>query len=295
MNSIFQVKNLRKTYGKFLAVDDVSFEIQKGTCFGLLGPNGAGKSTTIECIERIINYDSGEILFEGEKVEDSTLVHFGIQFQETSLPAKLKVGEVLDFFRDLYPDARAKDELIELCHLAPFLNQFHDKISGGQRQRLLLAVALCHKPRFLMLDEPTTGLDPQARRNLWKLVKDIKKEGTTVVLTTHYMDEAFELCDRIGIMDKGKLIAEGKPSELLKQTFETSVVEIPSEVADLEKLQQKFRDVILGDKNFEITVKDLNQALAELAAMNLDLSGLNIRQKNLEDLFIHLTGKDLRS
>lgn len=295
MQPIFEVKNLKKSYGDFLAVDDVSFVIDKGSCFGLLGPNGAGKSTTIECIEQIISYGAGEILFEGKPVTEETLVHFGIQFQQTSLPAKLKVGEVLDFFRELYPNARQREELIELCHLKPFLNQFHDKISGGQRQRLLLAVALCHKPKFLMLDEPTTGLDPQARRNLWDLVKDIKKEGTTVVLTTHYMDEAFELCDRIGIMDKGKLIAEGRPKDLLKQTFETSVIEIPVEVVSLDSLKSKFDDVAKSDKVFELTVKDLNQSLALLAGMDLDLSGLNIRQKNLEDLFIHLTGKDLRS
>ena len=295
MDPIFEVKHLIKSYGQHKAVDDVSFQIEKGTCFGLLGPNGAGKSTTIECIEQIINYTSGEIIFEGEPVSEKTLVHFGIQFQETSLPAKLKVIEVLDFFRELYHFAMDRDELIELCHLNPFLNQFHDKISGGQRQRLLLAVALCHKPKFLMLDEPTTGLDPQARRNLWELVKNIKREGTTVVLTTHYMDEAFELCDRIGIMDKGKLIAEGKPKELLKKTFETSVIEIPSEVVDFKKLEEKFSDIHPSDKVYELTVKDLNSALAELASMELDLSGLNIRQKNLEDLFIHLTGKDLRS
>lgn len=289
---IFQVKNLKKSFGPLQAVKDVSFDINQGTCFGLLGPNGAGKSTTIECIQQIIKSDGGEILFDGEKVSEKNLHHFGIQFQDTALPHKLKVREVLEFFSELYGSPRSLDELIRLCNLEPFLEQFHDKISGGQRQRLLLAVSLCHRPKLLMLDEPTTGLDPQARRNLWGLVKDVLKTGTTVILTTHYMDEAFELCDVIGIMDHGEIIAKGEPKELLKKTFEETVLEIPlqSEI-DLSK---HFESSKVREKFVEVTVTDLNKALATLAELNLDLSGMNIRQKNLEDLFIHLTGQELR-
>lgn len=289
---IFQVKNLKKSFGKLQAVKDISFEIKEGTCFGLLGPNGAGKSTTIECIQQIIKNDGGEILFDGEVVSEKNLHHFGIQFQDTALPHKLKVREVLEFFRDLYGSKKSLEELIRLCHLGPFLEQFHDKISGGQRQRLLLAVSLCHNPRLLMLDEPTTGLDPQARRNLWGLVKDVLKTGTTVILTTHYMDEAFELCDEIGIMDHGELIAIGEPKELLKKTFEEIVLEVPFQGGI--DLSSYFNNTKLRDKFIEVTVTDLNGALAKLAELNLDLSGMNIRQKNLEDLFIHLTGQDLR-
>lgn len=289
---IFEVKHLKKSFGKLEAVKDVSFAIPKGKCYGLLGPNGAGKSTTIECIQQIIQKDGGEILFDGEAVGPKNLHVFGIQFQQTALPPKLKVKEVLEFFRDLYPNTRSMEELIELCHLEPFLNQFHDKISGGQRQRLLLAVSLCHKPKLLMLDEPTTGLDPQARRNLWNLVKDIIKTGTTVILTTHYMDEAFELCDEIGIMDHGKIIASGAPKDLLANYFEESVIEIP--LQERVDLSTEFDQVIKGERFYEITVKDVNSTLAKLAELNLDLSGMNIRQKNLEDLFIHLTGQELR-
>lgn len=260
----------------------------------MLGPNGAGKSTTIECIQKIITKDSGEILFEGKEVDKETLKNFGIQFQSTALPAKLKVIEVLEFFRDLYPNSKSVDELVNLCHLKPFLNQFHDKISGGQRQRLLLAVSLCHNPKLLMLDEPTTGLDPQARRNLWGLVKDIIKSGTTVILTTHYMDEAFELCDEIGIMDHGEIIAQGEPKDLLKHYFEETVLEIPKNDTNLTLLKSSFDEVHIGEKYLEITVTDLNSTLGQLAKLNLDLSGMNIRQKNLEDLFIHLTGQELR-
>lgn len=289
---IFEVKNLKKSFGSLQAVKDVSFSIDEGTCFGLLGPNGAGKSTTIECIQQIIKNDGGEILFAGEAVSEKNLHHFGIQFQETALPHKLKVREVLEFFSDLYGNTRPLDELIHLCNLTPFLEQFHDKISGGQRQRLLLAVSLCHRPKLLMLDEPTTGLDPQARRNLWGLVKDVLKTGTTVILTTHYMDEAFELCDQIGIMDHGELIAIGEPKELLKKTFEETVLEVP--LQDGIDLSAHFKNSFIRDKFIEITVTDLNKALAKLAELNLDLSGMNIRQKNLEDLFIHLTGQELR-
>ena len=289
---IFQVKSLKKSFGSLQAIKDVSFAIKEGSCFGLLGPNGAGKSTTIECIQQIIKSDGGEIIFNGEIVSEKNLHHFGIQFQETALPAKLKVKEVLEFFSDLYGSSRDLNELIKLCHLEPFLEQFHDKISGGQRQRLLLAVSLCHHPKLLILDEPTTGLDPQARRNLWNLVKDILKTGTTVILTTHYMDEAFELCDEIGIMDHGKIIAQGAPKELLKKTFEETVLEIPKQ--DNLNLHNHFSHVTERERFFEITVIDLNSALAKLAELNLDLSGMNIRQKNLEDLFIHLTGQELR-
>lgn len=289
---IFEVKNLKKSYGDLEAVKDVSFSIAEGTCFGLLGPNGAGKSTTIECIQQIITHDKGEILFDGQRVSKENLYQFGIQFQQTALPAKLKVREVIEFFRSLYTDTRSLEELTQLCHLGPFLEQYHDKISGGQRQRLLLAVSLCHRPKLLMLDEPTTGLDPQARRNLWNLVKDIIQTGTTVILTTHYMDEAFELCDEIGIMDHGKIIAQGEPKELLKKTFEETVLEIP--IQEEVDFNQHFERVIKREKFIEVTVTDLNSALATLAQLNLDLSGMNIRQKNLEDLFIHLTGQELR-
>ena len=294
MEKIFEIHNLTKTFGSKKAIDGISFSINKGDCFGLLGPNGAGKSTTIECIEQIIPYDSGRILYDSKTVDDSVLTTFGIQFQETALPAKLNVYEVLDFYISLYNNIQDINCLIKDCNLASFINQKHDEISGGQRQRLLLAVALANKPNLLILDEPTTGLDPQARRNLWELVKKVKLNGTTVILTTHYMDEAFELCDQIAIMDKGNIIANGPPKELLQKHFKSKVIELPK-IISLCDLKSLFDDIVEYDRFFEITVSDLNSAIKKMIEHNIDLASLSIREKSLEDLFLHLTGKELRS
>jgi len=293
---LLDVKNLYKTFGKVKAVQGASFQVMKGTCFGLLGPNGAGKSTTIEMIEKITNPDSGDILFKNHVLDNKYLNQLGVQFQQTALPPMLTVKESLEIFRNLYPHPKGLEELISLCQLESFLNQRHDKISGGQRQRLLLALALCHNPELLLLDEPTTGLDPQARRHLWDIVKDIKKAGKSVILTTHYMEEAFELCDEIAIMDNGKIIAAGTPKDLLAHHFKNSIIQIPL----TPKIQAKIDDTNLGeihlkDEFIEIHTENLNSTLKSLANMNLDLTGMNIRQSNLEDLFLHLTGKELRS
>jgi ABC-2 type transport system ATP-binding protein len=287
---ILEIKDLRKYYGDLKAVDGASFKVQRGTCFGLLGPNGAGKSTTIECIEMITQKTSGEILFNNELFKEATLEKIGVQFQETALPPKLKVRETLEFFSNLYSNKIDINELIKECSLEDYLDQFHDQISGGQRQRLLLAVSLCHSPELVLLDEPTTGLDPQARRNLWDLVRKIKKRGTTIILTTHYMDEAFELCDEIGIMDHGKLIALGTPKNLLSEYFKTVVIEIPNSNQSFD-LQDK---VTRGEKLTEIHTENLNKTLETLTAQSVDLTGMSIRQSDLEDLFLHLTGKELR-
>jgi ABC-2 type transport system ATP-binding protein len=289
-DTILEVKDLYKHYGSLKAVDGTSFKVERGICFGLLGPNGAGKSTTIECIEMITQKTSGEILFNNKPFKESTLENIGVQFQETALPPKLKVKETLEFFSKLYSSKVDIDDLIKECSLEEYLDQYHDQISGGQRQRLLLAVSLCHSPDLVLLDEPTTGLDPQARRNLWDLVRKIKKRGTTIILTTHYMDEAFELCDEIGIMDHGKLIALGTPKNLLSEYFKSVVIEIPKSQQSLELDDE----VIEGEKFTEIHTENLNKTLEQLTAQSIDLTGMNIRQSNLEDLFLHLTGKELR-
>lgn len=294
---VLEVKNLKKHFKRIKAVDGVSFFVKPGTCFGLLGPNGAGKSTTIECIEKITEPTEGEILFKGKKLDNHFLSKLGVQFQETALPPKLKVKEVLSFFRQLYPDSKPMEELIQLCQLEEYLEQFHDQVSGGQRQRLLLAVALCHDPELVLLDEPTTGLDPQARRNLWEVVRGIKKSGKTVILTTHYMDEAYELCDEIGIMDHGKLIAHGAPRKLLEENFKTVVIQLPKGKISEKVLKQLdvFHQVHEREDFIELHTENLNQTISELNKLDEDLTGMNIRQSNLEDLFLHLTGKELRS
>jgi len=216
MAAILEVRNLTKSFRSLTAVDDVSFAIPQGACFGLLGPNGAGKTTTIEIIENIKKPTSGTVLYKGKPRDREFAKQTGIQFQSTALMDYLKTREVLALFAQLYPHSQPIDYLIELCQLEDFLDTYATKLSGGQRQRLLLAVALVNDPEVLFLDEPTTGLDPQARRNFWKLIKNIKARNKTVVLTTHYMDEA-EYCDRVSIMVDGKIEALDTPKKLKEQ------------------------------------------------------------------------------
>ena len=216
MGALLEVIELVKTYGQIPAVKGISFMIEPGCCFGLLGPNGAGKTTTIEVIEDVIPPTSGQILFNGNPRAANFHDDVGIQFQSTALLGFLTVRETLQTFRNLYIRGANVDHLIELCRLEEFQHQYNDKISGGQRQRFLLALALINNPRLLFLDEPSTGLDPQARRNLWQLISSIKSEGKTIVLTTHYMEEAQRLCDEVAIMDYGKIIARGAPQDLIR-------------------------------------------------------------------------------
>jgi ABC-2 type transport system ATP-binding protein len=212
---ILEVRGLRKRYPQVEAVAGVSLAIAPGTCFGLLGPNGAGKTTTVEMIEGITPPSSGEILYKGAPVDGRFKLESGIQFQSTALQDFITVRENLAMFRAFYPRGMEVDELVRLCSLGEFLDRDARKLSGGQRQRLLLALALVNDPDVLFLDEPTTGLDPQARRNFWELVRGIKARGKTVLLTTHYMEEAHALCDRVAIMDRGRIVAEDSPGALL--------------------------------------------------------------------------------
>jgi ABC-2 type transport system ATP-binding protein len=214
---LIEVTQLVKKYPSVVAVQGVSFTLKAGTCFGLLGPNGAGKTTTMEMIEGITPPSSGEIRFKGQPITANFKERIGIQFQSTALPDFLTVREVLKLFRSFYQETTPLESLIELCSLGEFLDRDTQKISGGQRQRLLLALALVNNPDLVFLDEPTTGLDPQARRNFWELVRTIRKNGKTIFMSTHYMEEAEVLCDEIAIMDHGKIIAQGVPNQLLGQ------------------------------------------------------------------------------
>src|SRR5690554_2132445 len=215
MTYLLEVDHLRKHYGSLKAVDDVSFAIRPGICFGLLGPNGAGKTTTIEIIEGITAPTSGEIRYRGKPRDKSFAERCGIQFQATALQDFLTVREVLTLFASFYREPLPVTELIRWCDLGEFSEREANKLSGGQKQRLLLALALINDPEIVFLDEPTTGLDPQSRRNFWELITTIKRRGKTVVLTTHYMDEAEQLCDELIIMDHGRIIDQGSPRALL--------------------------------------------------------------------------------
>ena len=218
---VLEARGLVKRYpgATALAVDGLSLSVPEGVCLGLLGPNGAGKTTTVEMMEGILAPDAGTVLYRGEPIGAEFRARAGIQFQQTALPDHLRVGEVLDLFSSLYPRSLPRAEVVSLCGLEELLGRDARKLSGGQRQRVLLALALVNDPDILFLDEPTTGLDPQARRNFWELVRLVRSRGKTVVLTTHYMDEAYELCDEVAIVDRGRIIAQGEPDVLLKKHF----------------------------------------------------------------------------
>ena len=292
MPAVLQAHDLVKHYPRVRAVDGLSFEVREGTCFGLLGPNGAGKSTTIEMLEGLLRPTSGEVLFRGAPIGGHYRERVGIQFQNTALQEHLTTRENLRFFSALYPKRRALDELIALCRLEEFLDRDTSKLSGGQRQRLLLAIALVNDPEVLFLDEPTTGLDPQARRNFWDLVQGVKAQGRTIVLTTHYMEEAYLLCDEIAIVDHGRIIAQGSPAALLAEHFDDSVLELPAEEA--RKLGEDSGCKLKGDVA-EIHTPDINGSIAKLLAAGVSLAQLRIRPRTLEDLFLELTGRELRS
>jgi ABC-2 type transport system ATP-binding protein len=222
MENIIEVKNLKKDYGKVQAVKGVSFGIPKGLCFGLLGPNGAGKTTTIEMMEGILPPTSGQVLYRGEPIDERFREKVGIQFQSTALPEFITVKETLELFQAFYPAPRPLEEVIQICSLEDILDRDNRKLSGGQKQRMLLGLAILPKPEIIFLDEPTTGLDPQARRNFWELIEGIKKEQTTILLTTHYMEEAQILCDQIAIVDQGEILEKDTQKNSWKNTSTAS-------------------------------------------------------------------------
>ena len=293
MAAIIQVIDLVKRFDALTAVDGVSFSIESGKCFGLLGPNGAGKTTTIELMEGIKAPDAGEIYYHGEPLGKKFRDEAGIMFQTTALQEFVSVRELLVQFSRFYPRTATIDSLVEQHSLADFLHRDTRKLSGGQKQRLLLAIALINQPKILFLDEPTTGLDPQSRRNLWQRVREVKAEGTTVLLTTHYMEEAYELCDEIAIMDHGKIISRGAPDQLLAQHFDDVVVQLPA--ADISSRQAIDNlEISYREGSAHIVTSDVNSTVEKLLALGIPLGQLRIRARNLEDLFLELTGKQLR-
>ena len=291
---ILEVHNLVKQYASVTAVDGVSFAVPEGICFGLLGPNGAGKTTTIEIMEGILPPSAGEVRYQGQRLGPRSREESGILFQKTALQDFLTVRQSVALFRGLYQRGLEVDEVLRLCALEKLAERDNRKLSGGQQQRLLLAIALVNDPKVLFLDEPTTGLDPQARRNFWELVESIKAQRKTIILTTHYMEEAQLLCDEIAIMDGGRIIAQGAPQRLLREHFAEVLLELP---------RQEFPEVARGlplklidaSDRVEISTDDLDGTLRTLMAARVPLQNLRIRPANLEDLFLDLTGKELRT
>lgn len=293
MPTVLQVTDLTKHFGRITAVDGISFGVDSGTCFGLLGPNGAGKTTTIEMIEDITTPTGGEVFYKESPRAGSFREEVGIQFQHTALLGFLTVRETLQTFADLYTRPHDIDDLVRLCQLGDIQDRYNDRISGGQRQRLLLAMALVNRPELLFLDEPSTGLDPHARHELWKVVEQIKAQGKTIILTTHYMEEAARLCDQIAIMDFGKIIAQGTPDDLIRTTCGGASLTLPKNQLETVKpgLAYSYRE---SGERVELFPDDIHACLAELIEMDVDLTEMSVRSPNLEDVFLTLTGRQLR-
>lgn len=293
MIPLLEIVDIHKHFQRLRAVDGIRLSISKGICFGLLGPNGAGKTTLIEIIEDIIAPTAGTILYKGKRRAAPFRQEVGIMFQQTALLSFLTVVETLMTFSRLYDTTETIDYLIELCHLGEVKDQLNDRISGGQKQRLLLALALLNRPELVFLDEPSTGLDPQARRNLWDIITAVKAQGRTIVLTTHYMEEAQKLCDDIAIMDKGRIIARGAPHDLIQTHCRRATLSIPTKQfpQKIDDLQGFIRQ--RGDRT-QIRTEDVNALIERLLSLGVDMRGVNVISPTLEDVFLKLTGRRLR-
>jgi len=302
-----RVRNLRKAYKDVVAVDGLDLEVRWGECFGLLGPNGAGKTTTIEICEGLTAADSGDVEVLGMRWNaHSTELRqrLGIQLQETQLSEKLTVVETVRLFRSFFRRGPEAAEVIALVQLDEKRKSRVGSLSGGQKQRLALACALVGNPDFLFLDEPTTGLDPQARRQLWDLIEQFKLAGRTILMTTHYMDEVERLCDRVAIMDHGKAIAAGTPRELIGSIVAEQLVEFSAggaagalDVSALGRIAG-VREVRAENGNVRMQVTELHQAvpalLDELDRQGVPITELRTHSASLEDVFVILTGRHLR-
>ncbi len=309
MPAAIECRDLRKTYdGKVEAVRGLSLQIEAGECFGLLGPNGAGKTTTIEILEGLLDPTSGEVTILGhtwQKNQREVREWLGISLQETRLSEKLTVRETIELFASFYREPRSADEVLDDLQLGEKADAMVGKLSGGQRQRLAVATALVGNPRILFLDEPTTGLDPQSRRQLWDIIRNFQRGGGTVLLTTHYMDEAERLCDRLAIVDHGQIIAEGTPSELIERLGGHHVVEFEASgnssdgaaldawraLPGVESVRHDNGLVSLTVREPHLTIPALLDAVEKHGSQLLHLT---TRQASLEDVFVNLTGRHLR-
>jgi ABC-2 type transport system ATP-binding protein len=303
-SSALQVRGLRKTYPGVVAVDGLELDVRRGEVFGLLGPNGAGKTTTLEMIEGLTAPDAGGIRVLGlDWGRDGRAIRsrIGVQLQSTSLFNKITPREALALYGSYYPRRRNALELLDLVQLRDKADAWHMTLSGGQMQRLALALALVNDPELVFLDEPTTGLDPQARRGLWDVVRRIKEEGRTVILTTHYMDEAEVLCDRLAIMDHGRLLTEGSPMGLIRSLAIPSVVELAFDGAapGPAGLEASLGMAVAAKGDlWEIPTPDpktlLPRLLEAAESLQVPYRQIHVRRATLEDVFLHLTGRSLR-
>ncbi|MBN2556229.1 MAG: ABC transporter ATP-binding protein [Anaerolineales bacterium] len=300
---VIEVCNLHKRYGKLVAVDNLTFSVEEGEIFGMVGPNGAGKTTTIECIEGLRTAEGGEIRLIGMdplKEHHQLVEKMGIQLQESGLPPRLRVGEALDLFASFYPDSADPGLLLETLGLTDKRRSLFAKLSGGQKQRLFIALSLINNPKIVFFDELTTGLDPQARRAMWSLVREIRDRGVTVFLTTHFMEEAEQLCDRVLIIDHGRLVALDTPEALIQSLGmdkrliftlpESAVVDGLESIPQVEQVERSGNRLVVygGGARFASAV------IAELENQGLEFLDLRTQQPTLEDVFLSLTGREIR-
>jgi ABC-2 type transport system ATP-binding protein len=298
-----EVAHLRKTYGTLVAVDDVSFTVAEGEIFGILGPNGAGKTTAIECAIGLRRPDAGTIRLLGlDPHADPDQVHeiVGVQLQSGALPAKLRVGEILEEYRSFYRDPADVAELLDVLGLAAKRGDYYRSLSGGQRQRLSIALALIGRPRIAVLDEMTTGLDPQARRDTWELIEQIRDRGVTIVLVTHFMEEAERLCDRVALIDHGRVVAMDTPARLATQARGGKTVRfLPSEPFE-DRLLTGLPEVSWVEREGQHVVVTgtgelVNAVILALYAAGVTARDVRLDSSNLEDAFVKLTGKNLHT
>ena len=304
MDTAVEVKNLTKRYGDLIAVNEVDFNIEKGEIFGLLGPNGAGKTTTIEMIEGLRQPDNGTISvcgIDARKERDKIKEIIGVQLQSTTIYDKIRVDEVIDLFRGYYQKTLDTNEILDMVSLNEKKNSYVSTLSGGQKQRVALALALVNDPEIIFLDEPTTGLDPQARRNVWDIVEDLGSKGKTVVLTTHYMEEAERLCNRLGIIDHGTIIALDTTRELIAKQNLDSAIEFTSSngvSGDAFEKIDGVNKVTQDGREFVIQTTASSRVLGELSRISeengFSLENIAVRKATLEDVFLALTGRKLR-
>lgn len=299
MKTAIKVADVKKAYGNTKAVDGISLEIEQGEFFGIIGPNGAGKTTLLEIIEGLREADSGQVELLGAKPwprNKALLPRIGVQLQASAFFEKLTAREQLDSFADLYNAPRRTDEMLELVGLTEKAKTPDDKLSGGQKQRLNIACALVHDPEVVFLDEPTAALDPQARRNLWDVLRNIQEQGKTIVLTTHYLDEAEILCDRIAVVDKGKVLALDAPANLVRGLEAPTKISLPSGAISADEANQIGAVETASDDGVSVTLvtRDSAGVLTELSNRNL-LHGISVHSATLEDVFLSLTGREYRA
>ena len=301
---VIQVNNLFKSYGSIKAIDGINFDVKQGEIFGMLGPNGAGKTTTVEIIEGLRTPDSGKVTVLGiDALKNTRAVkqRIGVQLQTPALFPALNVQEIVNFFSSLYKRVLPTSEIIGMVSLDESRKVLVKNLSGGQQQRLSVALAFVNDPDIVFLDEPTTGLDPQARHAMWEVIEDFRRKGKTIFLTTHYMEEAERLCDRVAVMDHGNIIALDSPPHMIEENFKESAVqfkmenqpgkEVLAELAGVTHSVTEEDEITLYSDNIPATIS----ALLDLSShMSSELSNLFVRQATLEDVFLKLTGKRIR-